>query len=272
MSGYSGSYCDKWRELLPLLALGSPLGEEAAGLRDHLEGCAVCRRELGEIEEALTLLPSALAPVAPDPALRERLLRRVRDEATGVPLSPVVAVPPRPRSQGQGSAAAPAAASERGAAQRHGRGGSYLLLSASLCAALSAGGLYLREHRRLQALRKERVALLDRLRQAREQGGQSEQRLAEQEKSLQYLRARSMQVVTLKSPHKGGEAAAGTALGRILWDQDHRAWLFVAFQLPPPPPDKDYQLWFLTRGPEGETVPVSAGLVSVLPTGELEAD
>jgi hypothetical protein len=149
----------------------------------------------------------------------------------------------------------------------HARGGRLrtVLLAASLAVAAGAGLLLLRERQgRLQAV--ERVALLQaQLRDAREAVRSHEERLRDAEQKLAFLQARTVQLVNLKATAAGAEAA-----GRILWDQERRAWLFFAFHLPPPPPDKDYQLWFLVKG-DGAPQPVSAGLATPLPTGDLEA-
>ena len=44
--------------------------------------------------------------------------------------------------------------------------------------------------------------------------------------------------------------------GHVLWNERKKAWLFYAFDLPQPPPGKEYQVWFMTEK-EG---PISAGV------------
>jgi anti-sigma-K factor RskA len=44
--------------------------------------------------------------------------------------------------------------------------------------------------------------------------------------------------------------------GHVLWNEQKKAWLFYSFNMPQPPPGKEYQVWFMTER-EG---PVSAGL------------
>lgn len=44
--------------------------------------------------------------------------------------------------------------------------------------------------------------------------------------------------------------------GHVLWNERKRAWVFYAFDMPQPPQDKEYQVWFMTEL-QG---PVSAGL------------
>lgn len=44
--------------------------------------------------------------------------------------------------------------------------------------------------------------------------------------------------------------------GHVLWNERTKTWVFYAFNMPQPPPGKEYQVWFMTEK-EG---PVSAGL------------
>lgn len=51
--------CRDWRELLGAYALGQLEGDEQAGLKAHLEGCAQCRAELALLEPVARMLPHA---------------------------------------------------------------------------------------------------------------------------------------------------------------------------------------------------------------------
>src|SRR4029079_15298553 len=46
---------------------------------------------------------------------------------------------------------------------------------------------------------------------------------------------------------------------KVLVDPENQRWVVMAFDLPPIPSDKDYQLWFLK---EKGAAPVSAGLLA----------
>lgn len=50
---------------------------DAKTFEAHLRGCEECRRELEEIESDLKWLPMALAPAAPRPGFRRRIIERV---------------------------------------------------------------------------------------------------------------------------------------------------------------------------------------------------
>lgn len=73
------------RELLGVYALGALPGQEAAGLRAHLDGCAACRAELAEIAPLAEALrdvdPDALSELPAPPAdLGQRIRERVAEE------------------------------------------------------------------------------------------------------------------------------------------------------------------------------------------------
>lgn len=71
----------EWLERAEIYALGALDGEELRQFEAHLAaGCASCETRLRETREALTLLPRALAPVAPPPGARARLLNQIAAE------------------------------------------------------------------------------------------------------------------------------------------------------------------------------------------------
>ncbi len=281
MTAFSGSYCDRFRDLLPLHALGSPLHEDAVGLRDHMEGCAACRREVQELQEALALLPYALDQVKPGVGQKERLLRQFRDEAAGAPQATIIPIAGRVRPAsgthgGHGSATGggigiggSGTIGDKTGSRGRGAGTSWAL-AASFLLFVGSSLLLLREHRRLVRAEAESTALAVQLQEVKASDSQKDRQIKDVQQELQFLHARNIQLVTLQPPG-GSVEEAQQAVGHILWDRDHRAWLFLAFQLPAIPEDKDYQLWFLVKGPEAAQ-PVSAGLVHTTGTGEVSAD
>ena len=62
--------------------LGALHDDEQRAFEQHLAGCEACRREVGELRMAAAMLPLAADQVAPPDALRERIMRTVREEAT----------------------------------------------------------------------------------------------------------------------------------------------------------------------------------------------
>lgn len=66
-------------DLLPAFALGSLDADEAFQVEEHLLSCWICRRESRQFQAVAEELSLAVPPVAPPPAVRERLLQRLQD-------------------------------------------------------------------------------------------------------------------------------------------------------------------------------------------------
>jgi Putative zinc-finger len=73
--------CLHAREKLPEHALGVLPGDEAAALERHLEWCAACRKEAGELQRATVALAYTVAPVEPPAQLKEQVVRAVKGAA-----------------------------------------------------------------------------------------------------------------------------------------------------------------------------------------------
>ncbi len=69
-------------------------GEETARVRDHLQGCDVCRQELGKVREDLAVYALTVDPVAVPEDARTRWIARLGDEAAQGSGSGVVAPEP----------------------------------------------------------------------------------------------------------------------------------------------------------------------------------
>jgi anti-sigma-K factor RskA len=71
---------DDLRTLVPLHALDALDAADSAAAEEHLSTCAECRRALDEALETAAALAFSVPPVAPPPALRERVLEAARTE------------------------------------------------------------------------------------------------------------------------------------------------------------------------------------------------
>ncbi len=79
------------KELLPLYALGGLEAESVAAVERHLsESCDSCSVEFRQWQEIVGLIPLGLTPSGPSPAVKDRLMARVRQDlgAKVIPLQP----------------------------------------------------------------------------------------------------------------------------------------------------------------------------------------
>jgi anti-sigma-K factor RskA len=199
---------DRWLELAPLHALGALDGEERAGFEAHVPGCLVCSAELRAHEAVVSLVPLALSPVRPTPALRQRVLTRQE------------LAPPAPLARRRPWA-------------------TYLAAAAALV--LGIGLLVVRWQRdRAQVAaanaRAEAAYLQDKLRT-------TERDLAEAVSFRALVQRPGSHVTTL-----AGLAPAPKARGRVIFDPVTREAVLVASGLDPAPQGKAYEAWVIAAG------------------------
>ncbi len=73
--------CLSVRELLPEFAVGVLPPKERLAIERHLQWCAGCRREAGELGRAAATFAFALPPAEPSPGLADRVVAAVRRTA-----------------------------------------------------------------------------------------------------------------------------------------------------------------------------------------------
>jgi anti-sigma-K factor RskA len=188
-------------------ALGALDGEELTEFEAHLAtGCATCAERLRETREALAVMPRALPPVPPSPALRARILQRIDAE----PRVARPSVAPRPERR-------------RGVALRW----------AGWAGLAAAAALLVVVNTQLSRTREEMRHLQDRV--ATLQG-----ELAERERMLGFLSDPDVRYVSLAGLKPSPEANAW-----LLWNPTTREGLLLARGLPAPPAGHAYELWAL---------------------------
>ncbi len=85
----------EFQDLLGAAAFGTLTEEEGILLREHLDICPECRRELSEFQIIASALPLTLDEMQPSPRLRNRILAVVQHEPRVEEPAPVTPAPCR---------------------------------------------------------------------------------------------------------------------------------------------------------------------------------
>jgi anti-sigma-K factor RskA len=251
---------DAIKELLPLAALDRLAPDEAAILEEHLRaGCDECAAELRAYREAAADIAFANEPSASNDRVWDRLASRLA-EAQPAGLE---AATPLPRVAGK----RPSVPSERRASGWSFAAG--FAIAATVLLATYAGLLASRL-RQNQLASRSRIASLeqtvDRLRadlmDARTRMVVLEGRLQNRERLQRVLLTPDVSLTRLAPL-----AAAPDASAIIAVSPSRRSAVITARGLPPAPPGKTYELWWITK----ESGPVPAGLFTARDTAGVSA-
>lgn len=209
-----------------LYVLGALEGGEKQAIESHLAACAECARKVASARGRVAALSFAAPRVEPSAAVKERLLRRVREEArAGSPAPSRQSAPSRAGSPVRESAAP--------------RWWTWILVPATVALALASFALWNQNKKLDRQLAEMRAAM------------------QEQQKQLDYARtvahlveAKDTVTVALAPmpgmPQGAAHVMYNAQMGIVMYD----GWIS------PPPEDKSYQLWVVPmRG-----APISAGV------------
>ena len=241
-------------ELFPFYALDALTDEERAEVENYVAGNPAARARLDEAMRAVSEFVTAAEPLAPDPAVKARLMARIEGEAATLPVAPS----PQPSPTGRGSN------TRRGFTPRNfflGRA----LGFAVLLMLLGGFGLWrlwqqsndLRAQ--VAALETQAIALQSDVDRLQSTNDMLWAELAARDEVLAQYRQPGAVTVAIGDATGEHPAAAGTLT--MLPDSDG-ATLTVA-NLPPPEQDATYQAWLIVDG-----TPVSAGTFAVDATGQ----
>ena len=75
--------CEEVQALAGAFALGAVTPDESAAIQAHLENCADCRQELGQMVEVAMAMPLAVEAVEPPAGLRQRIVAAIAEDAAG---------------------------------------------------------------------------------------------------------------------------------------------------------------------------------------------
>lgn len=203
---------EELQELCALYVLGALEPQNAAALETRLQARDPdIVREVAECRRMVELLPHALPPRPPHPAVRARLMARVRTTSPESETAGEAPVSPSSRSWFRTSLV-------------------WLPTAAAVVLAVLLGWLMRDLHMQLEALQAEN----QHLRAA----------AAEHERLVTLLTAPNVAIVALDGTEHAPQAGA-----RLFWDRKRGEWTIIAYGLPDLPPGKVYQLWGLTSGP-----------------------
>jgi anti-sigma-K factor RskA len=200
--------CDTIRDDILLYAAGASDSDTRTRVVRHLAtGCPRCAGSLSEAEALLAHVGVAVAPVAPPPQLKQRILDRIRQESRG---SSRNVVPLRsPRAVARWIPVAAAAAITGGA----------ILIPMRM------------QQRQLEAQVSRQADEIGRLEAQTDQARRAERLLA----------SNQVQIVPLAGTEVQPNAAA-----RIAWDLETNRWHLFVTAMQPLPEGQVYELWFVT--------------------------
>ena len=224
---------EAYKEMLAVGALGAldPVDERA--LDEHLRTCPACRAEADELNGVAALLAHTVAPVAPPPELRARVLEQIKSPAARTDTRRGAT---RADDGGTASNVLPFSAERQrpaGLVSRRLFNATAVAASLLLVALVALAVLWQR----------------DRAEMARLAAG-SEQLSRDIERARQELALARESNDLLASPETifaslDGTKAAPQAGARVAFDAQTGRALLIAFDLPPAPDGKAYQLWFI---------------------------
>lgn len=231
--------------MLAAQALGALDAAEARELEGHLLMCAECRAEAEEWNDTAAMLAYTAPATQPPADLRSRILASARAEgAQGIARQsvkgdrPVVEGRTVQSSQGE-SKVVPFARPER----RAWRAASTITaLAASLAFVALIISLVMLWNRYNEA-RQQVAQLSTRLSEAQGEVARERATLARELEVIELITARDAQVATLS-----GTDMAKTARAKFIIDRNSGRAMLMAYDLPPAPAGKAYQLWFIEEG------------------------
>jgi len=218
----------KLKEIAPLYVIGA-LDEKTAQEVEALLHSATTeqQRVIARWRDVATLLPQALSLQSPPDHVRERLLNRIAEETQQTPIEIAVEESTSEGLAGRAEEKVLLFVQPRRAESRPAH---CLLIAATALLAFTAG--YLFKQNSDLARERDNVAL-------------------ERDDLSKELAMWRRQVDDMVSPTTRIIAMVGEetpqANAKVVWNTNARQWAIYIFDLPAPPSDKDYQLWYVTK-------------------------
>jgi anti-sigma-K factor RskA len=211
--------------MLAAHALGALDSDEARRVEEHLSSCAECRAEMQEWQATASALAYTAEPAEPSLELRSKILEAVREDGSAAPKV----------SKEIQEQAPPSNVVEMPRRSRRSRVQTFLAIAAAVAILALAAALFV-TWQRLNETRREL---------ARNQTAvEALAKQVEQERGVREL---------LTSPQSQNAQLAGTnmapnARAQLVFDRRTGHAMLFAYNLPPVPAGKAYQLWFISGG------------------------
>jgi anti-sigma-K factor RskA len=219
---------NKVKEIAPLYVIGA-LDEKTAQEVEALLNSATTeqQRVVARWGDVATLLPQALPLQTPPDYLRERLLNRIAEENQQTPIEIAVEESSLKEMAEQDERNVLPFVQPRRAESRTAR---WLLIAATTLLAFTSA-YFFKQNAKLAS--------------------ENDYLSHERDNLSEQLAASRRQVDDIVSPQTkviamiGDEAPQANA--KVVWDTKAQRWAIYIFDLPAPPSDKDYQLWYVTQ-------------------------
>jgi anti-sigma-K factor RskA len=218
----------KVKAIAPLYVIGALDEKTAHEVEASLDSATPQqRRAIARWRDVAALLPQALPLQTPPDYIRERLLSRIAEESQQTPIEIAVEESTSREMAEQSEAKILQFVKPRRAESRIVR---WMLIAATVLLALGFGYLFKRNAdlaHKLDALAKERDSLSS--------------ELAERRRQVDDIVSPQTRVIAMV----GEETPQANA--KVVWDTKAQQWAIYVFDLPAPPSDKEYQLWYVTK-------------------------
>lgn len=229
---------EDYKALIPAQALNTLDSDESRTLEEHLTGCAECRAELDDVQSTFASLALSVTPIDPPAELRSRILEIARttpqERKTAAPVEPPTASDDDGYSSSNVISLTPQAA--EGGSRKSGSGAIKLLaLAASVAFVAAAIGLFMIWNRE-KSVRGQLILSNNRLKE-------TELELARERGLREMLASPDSRISQLQ-----GTENAPNATGKLAVDRNTGRAVLLAYNLPPPPAGKEYQLWYIADG------------------------
>jgi len=219
---------NKLKKIAPLYVIGALDEKTAQEVEASLHSATTeQQRVIARWRDVATSLPQALPLRSPPDHVRERLLNRIAEETQQTPIEIAVEESTSEGLAGRAEEKVLSFVQPRRAESRPAR---WLLIAATALLAFTAGYLF----KQNSDLARERGNV------ARESDDLSKE-MAMWRRQVDDIVSPTTRIIAMV----GEETPQASA--KVVWNTNARQWAIYIFDLPAPPSDKDYQLWYVTK-------------------------